>query len=601
MVAPPQLRPPPGINPDWSKEQLWEIITEERADAERLRAALRLSDNILAVKTDTLKPGHKVTRLALEKELTRHTPDAGGWIKIDTWAIEKDSDTDVATVRKHLTYFKKLGIIDKRTVRIDLGKNPVTGKKEYTTDYYVKKQAYFQQPLAYHPPEEVRKQGRARDGAGRGHKRHCQHCGGEQGDAYNIFYCYKCKQWSHEVVNESPEIQVELADPDGTRALVIQEEEEAAIETIKLSPSPTPPHREIQLEFADSEQDEGPITARLAPLDWRPTITAWLEKRIGEHIAGEKRIIAATGKLEYRQKYYYKDEDYIPDIARYLAGDPEHVYGSRVYTADGFTWLLCYDIDQKHLDERHIEFMTRLAAAGVASLYFQRRPGRGHLEIHFTSLIDALAAHQWILSIVPELAGCEWFPHGKQPLSWPLWQRIGSEVTECATEAMHPDRLDCMDCCKGVRSESKKLAELIRRCVTDASLVLPRKVEQTQPQGGRLLDTSSPTRKRRYSGWQVDLIEEFNRSHSWHDVASWCGGFDGRGYFRATWRPGNGGGMGERTPSVKPDGPDSRYCCDYGDGYHKYDKYGIWCKVKGIDAHDDLKARREDLRKEVAA
>src|SRR6266487_319918 len=248
------LRPPPGINPDWSKEQLWEIITEERAHAERLRAALRLSDDILAVKKDTLKPGHKVTRLALEKELTRHTPDAGGWMKIDTWAIEKDSDTDIATVRKHLTYFKKLGIIDKRTVRIDLGENPVTGKKEYTTDYYVKKQAYFQQPLAYHPPEEVRKQGGARDGAGRGHIRHCQHCGSEQGDAYNTFYCHKCKQWSHEVISENRLIQDELADLDGTRALVIQEDEDAdAIETIKLSPSPTPPqeNREKQLEFAD--------------------------------------------------------------------------------------------------------------------------------------------------------------------------------------------------------------------------------------------------------------------------------------------------------------------------------------------------------------
>ena len=56
--------------------------------------------------------------------------------------------------------------------------------------------------------------------------------------------------------------------------------------------------------------------------------------------------------------------------------------------------------------------------------------------------------------------------------------------------------------------------------------------------------------------------------------------------------------MGERTPSVKPD-LDERYCCDYGDGYRKYDKYGIWCKVKGIDPHDDLNERRAKLREAV--
>src|SRR6266702_7233832 len=214
--------------------------------------------------------------------------------------MEKDSDTDRTTICGHLTYFAKLGIIKKRTVRIDLGLNPETGKKEYTTDYYVQKQAYFQAPLACHPkPEDARKpQGGKRDGAGRGHIRHCQHCGSEQGDAYNTFYCHRCKQWSHEEVEEHREIQDELADLDGTRALVVQEEE-AAIKTIKLSPSPTPP-REIQLEFADSEDE--PITAPPAPLDWSATLTAWLEKRIGE------RIICATGKLVQNQKYYTQPE-----------------------------------------------------------------------------------------------------------------------------------------------------------------------------------------------------------------------------------------------------------------------------------------------------
>src|SRR6266568_445750 len=560
-IAPPQTDVAAVLA---ENERLKSALADERADNERLRAALRLADDILAIKTDILKSGPKVTRLALEKELARHVPDAGGWYKIDTWQMEKDSDTDRTTICGHLTYFAKLGIIKKRTVRIDLGLNPETGKKEYTTDYYVQKQAYFQAPLACHPkPEDARKpQGGKRDGAGRGHIRHCQHCGSEQGDAYNTFYCHRCKQWSHEEVEE---------------------------------------HREIQDELADSEQDESPITARLAPLDWHATLTAELAKRIGEHVAGEKRIVAATGKLEYRRKYYYKPEYYTPDIAAYLRGDPEHIYGSRMERANGSTWVLTGDFDDKHPehDRNHVEYMTRLAQVGIASLYFLRRPGRGHLEMYFTSPVDALAARQWIISIVPELATAEWFPYGKQPVSWPFYQRIGNTVTECAVEAMHPDRLDSMGRCKGVRSEPKKLALIIEQCVTDASLVPPRKVEATQPQAARLLDKSSLTRKRGYSGWQVDLIEEFNRCHSWHDVASWCGGFDSRGFFRAVWRPGNGGGMGERTPSVKPDGMDSRYCCDYGDGYRKYDKYGIWCKVKGIDPHTDLNERRAKLREAV--
>src|SRR6266702_2518359 len=69
--------------------------------------------------------------------------------------MEKDSDTDRTTICGHLTYFAKLGIIKKRTVRIDLGLNPETGKKEYTTDYYVQKQAYFQARLPVTPSQKM--------------------------------------------------------------------------------------------------------------------------------------------------------------------------------------------------------------------------------------------------------------------------------------------------------------------------------------------------------------------------------------------------------------------------------------------------------------
>ena len=270
-------QPRSDVNALQSKiERLEQDLAFERADNERLRAALRLTDTIISVKTDTLKSGHKVTRLALERELTRHTPDAGGWIKIDNWHIAKDSDSDVATVRKHLKHFKKVGMIDIRRDRIDLGKNPETGKKEYTTDYYIKKKPCFQQPLAYRiNPEDVRKQGGARDGAGRGHIRRCQHCGSTEGDAYNTFWCPKCKKWSHEPINGSPEIQDELADQD--------EEKAGEIETIKLLPSPTPP-REIQLELAD---------LKTPALDELRTYAQWVCWRYGalDRASGKRKKI----------------------------------------------------------------------------------------------------------------------------------------------------------------------------------------------------------------------------------------------------------------------------------------------------------------------
>ncbi len=218
---------------------------------------------------------------------------------------------------------------------------------------------------------------------------------------------------------------VEVANLNGHRAtfsLFDQVEQAKAFAesvTPPSEPEPEPEKKGLQAGelFADTEEKAQksasltyPITARLAPLDWHATLSAWLEKRIGEHIDGEKRIVAATGKLEYRRKYYYKPEYYTPDIAAYLRGDPEHIYGSRMDRANGSTWILTGDFDDKHPehDRNHVEYMTDLAQVGIASLYFQRRPGRGHLEMYFTSPVDALAARQWIISIVPELATAEW-------------------------------------------------------------------------------------------------------------------------------------------------------------------------------------------------
>ncbi len=410
---------------------------------------------------------------------------------------------------------------------------------------------------------------------------------------------------------------VEVANLNGHRAifsLFDQVEQAKAFAESVTPPSEPEPEKKgppawgpfgegAEAKAQKSEALTNPITATQAekglqpekPFDDRAFLTAWLGKRIGEHIPGEKRIVKATGNLEDSKKYFYEEEDYTPDIARYLAGDPEHIYGSRMYGADGSTSVVTYDFDDKQPehDRNHVEYMTRLAQTGIASLYFKRRPGRGHLEIHFTRPVDALAAHQWMSSIVPELAKVECFPIvGKQAVSWPLYQRIGNVVTECEIEAMSPADPGRFFGCKGVKSDPGRLAELVRRCVTKRVLVPARKVEETQPYAGGLLAKSLPR-----SAWEDDLIEAFNRSHSWNEIATMCGGWSSRGYFKAVWR-------GERTASVKPDGPDSPYACDYGNHGNfpkKLDKYGCYCLIMNIDPATDLKAQRAAMRKAVAA
>jgi hypothetical protein len=314
-----------------------------------------------------------------------------------------------------------------------------------------------------------------------------------------------------------------------------------------------------------------------------------------------------TGSLTTGDKYRCFPIGYNPDIQAYLAGDRRHIYASQLRDKDGLTWVLAGDNDEA--DIPLLPLMTDLARAGIASVAWQRRPGRWHLETYWSERVIPQAGHNRLLRAAPLWAQiAEVFPvdTGKSNrtnhrLGWPLYHRIENEVIPCSAVFMFPDRPGEAIEPPGIVADRQGLAVLIARCVTPASLILAcdyPKVEQdpVQGMGGLLLVKSSPTRKRGYSGWQVDLIEEFNRCHSWHDVASWCGGFDHRGFFRAIWRPGNGGGMGERTPSVKPDGTDSRWCCDYGDGCRKYDKYGIWCRVKGIDPHDDLRERRRQLQ-----
>lgn len=127
--------------------------------------------------------------------------------------------------------------------------------------------------------------------------------------------------------------------------------------------------------------------------------------------------------------------------------------------------------------------------------------------------------------------------------------------------------------------------------MTKSVLVPARKVEETQPQARRLLEKPSPR-----AAWEEDLIEAFNRSRSWNEIAALCGGWSSRGYFKAIWRC-------ERTASVKPDA-DGRYACDYGNHGNfpkKLDKFGRYCLIMNIDPVADLKTQRAAMREAVSA
>ncbi len=494
-VATSQLRPAPDVDVPIllaENKRLKQALADERADNERLRAELRFVEELRALSNQTVSGSQKLVMLALYKKMAGRGDE---WVEIPAWELAEDTGLSKAAVYDALNHCaEKLQVISKRTIND-------WSSGELRTPTQVSLKPRFRYPCLY-PQNITRNHG--------GDRPKCKHCGSENIDRYKVTYCRDCKQWSHETIAEAP------FNPDTLNPPVVRSSQ---IDHSGKEPSSgqvaQPLSSSIDSQLAHSGEGVNPITAPPMSLDSTATLTAWLEKRIGE------RIICATGKLEKDRKYFYQPEGYLPDIAAHLRGDPEHIYGSRLPQADGSTWLVCYDFDGGEHDARHGEYMTRLAQVGIASLYFKRRPGRGHLEIHFTRPVDALAAHQWIVSIVPELAECECFPIvGNQALSWPLWQRIGDVVTECEVEAMSPAEPGRVFACKGVKSDPGRLAELVRRCVTKRVLVPARKREETRPYAGGLLEKPLPR-----SAWEGDLIEAFNRSHTWDEIADMCGGY----------------------------------------------------------------------------
>lgn len=319
----------------------------------------------------------------------------------------------------------------------------------------------------------------------------------------------------------------------------------------------------------------------------------WLSLR-----RGHGAIIYSTGMLDQAKKYLHKPAGYEPNIAAYIRGDLQHIYGSRPARDDGTTYVFGADCDKPELDAQHQDWQKQLASAGIASIYWMRRPGRGHLEVYTDQPVDRKAFYAHLLNVCPGLAAIpECFPIGKDqniggddradfPYSWPLYYRTGNQVVECAAEVMFPGDPAPM-CSTGIQSDHNRLQWLISQAIMPASNipVLPLIEEETRSdagKGGLLLDKPSPIRSIGIfdDGLAKVVIAEFNDGTRWEDIAE-----VENGRIRASWRD-------EKTPSVVINADGSAH--DYGKtgAYPKhFDKFEAYCLINGLNKREELKRR----------
>lgn len=308
----------------------------------------------------------------------------------------------------------------------------------------------------------------------------------------------------------------------------------------------------------------------------------WLQMRIGDV---PHKLIKATGQLEASKKYISLSEGYTPDLAAYLRGELEHIYGSNLRNTDGTTQVLSFDIDTTERALRKYDYLRLLSNAGAAPIYWSRRPGRAHLELYFDAPVDAQAAYEWAISVCPLLAEFEeCYPvqgnedKRKQRLSWPLWYRVDNQVMECAAVAMRPGA-DKPIHCAGIKSDPEGLRAIVAQAVIPAALIpepiVTQASDETPTPAGWLLEKCAP---RCTAGFfDIDVakaaIRAWNEAHSWQEIVDVH-----NGRFLASWR-------GERTPSVVIDA-DGYYACDYGNHGQwpkKVDRFEAWCLVNGLD------------------
>lgn len=608
------------------KEQLRQDYDRVVEESDRIKRQLyilkqwRLWEKQLdKVEQDKASVSHKATiRATLDyiRNQPKEAQDTDGYTKMNAWKVGKMGAQEHQTVRDNWGYCSTgdsvwrgkiissegpLPLFDKKIIKVPDRRKP----KGFRFETWMKEREIVYHPQAYKDILQTpRKHGGAPicEDCGVGEiivedvpitkqeRRTCNHCGttrifpprkvndplpydGQEQPPLDIM------EWAEEILSSLPEENVQ------SQVDLIQSDTYKVNLTVGGGGDV-----QGQVDFIAPQQDES-SNPPPATIDARATLTSFLEKH-----RGPGRIIVATRILEpVKDKYRSKAEGYVPDVMKYLEGDPDHIYGSRALGK------LVFDFDDKHPehDRDHLLYMNALAEEGIASIYFSRRPGRGHLEIPFDESSDPQAAYRWIIGIVPELATVpEVYPvkgiEDKRncPISWPFWQRIGDQVTECRVEAISPE-LGKMDC-KGIASDPEGLARIVESCVTPAALVPDLQDDKIEPtheavsDGGGLLESPVSHTPPRPLIDTFDVLQsaldEFNRNHTWRQIANLCGGMQKDGAFLAVWR-------NERTASVKVNKNKSGLATDWGHHDPRYpkqmDKHTIWCLAQGINPKED--------------
>jgi len=345
---------------------------------------------------------------------------------------------------------------------------------------------------------------------------------------------------------------------------------------------------EAEKQLAEHRTNNAPPIATCDGL----SLESWLKQRIGHG-----RVIVSTGDLEYSKKYKTKKVGYIPDLAAYVRGDPEHIYGSRPALPDGTTYLLGFDCDTPELEKKYRYIMFRLALAGIASVCWKRRLGRFHLEVYLDRAVDRKAFYAFLLRICPDLAAIpECFPVGSDqntggqdrsdfPYSWPLWYRIGEQVYACAADFMFPDRPGELVSSPGIQSDRAGLTWLVAQAVTQAALI-PALPAPAPEEGGALLESPLEVQPSGPYSDTEDLVPvvlaAINERLTWEGIAALCGGLRGDRFLSPT--------HDEDKPSVVI--VSSRYASDFGctpsGRPETRDKFGWLCAARGLDQTAEL-------------
>src|SRR6266536_571434 len=581
-------------------------------------------NSLFEVSQETLTVSHKASVHAITRYIESHEQDRDerGYIKLDGWQAGALSKQSYGTLMSNLGKLsREMRIHDGVEVETDIGRVPIfdrlvvrvltndrqTYPQGYYLETYIKERDNTFEPAHYKTQTPIEWGGK-RKNAGR---KKCKKCNAWMKPVDHIrkiqreHICPNCHthEWDEEIRvsdevpvtsdlieepverDEASKNQVDFCPPDA-----VDDASKAPLDEVYASPLLHQVACEVEATLATT-----PITTQ----DF--SVESFLQQRIGHG-----PIIWHTGSqvnTDSDPKYLTKPLEYVPSISAYLRGDVKHIYGSRPALPNGTTYLLGFDLDTAELDKSHKYMMFMLALAGIASVYWKRRPGRGHLEIYTDRPVDRKAFYTHAVRVCPDLAQVpEVFPIGSDQnangddrsdygYSWPLSYRIDNKVIECSAEFMFPDRPGELVSSSGYQSDRPGLEHLLSRAIVDAAIIPVRPVSteiipQLASAQNDVLLLEKPLNRSYRDGDDLKpiVLDEWNRTHSWDEVINLCGGIQKNKHFFAVWRR-------ERTASVKVD-PDGRYACDYGSKRGAYskklDKGGVYCLAQGLDQTQEI-------------